>query len=374
MQQQWLWKMRWGDAVLACGAGELPFELRAAARPLKGDRAHVQWGTLTYELESRPAPERAFVWGVPDFPFGKVLVICLMAFGALVMVLRERIAQLERERMQQLALRPQALAPALPRLTRWDDRAAWRHGATTHALAAADLARIRRFPQKVEALGRAEAQGRQMVAMLERSDNLVDFYGTSVLGARSTGAVVGGLIGKRPVDVDSGLGAGGIGLGSRTRHPPQVQAMGMLKMLDSTATGKLSALDSTQALDDGFVEGGTVGGVIGGVSQDVNSPKTQLTLTRVDDDDLTLLDGVPSNTFATRLLRGSTGDVRQCLSGDFTGALDVSLNVSPDGTVSTAHVTGVSGPASDCVRRIVEHFHFRHSQTAQTVTARWNAG
>jgi hypothetical protein len=95
-------------------------------------------------------PPRASPWGVPDWHFVKIATLCLMVFGATLVMIRERIRELAF-----LDLDP-VLVYEPPRPVRWDEHTGWRHARTLHPIPGPALARIHSFPDKVRELKRRE--------------------------------------------------------------------------------------------------------------------------------------------------------------------------------------------------------------------------
>jgi hypothetical protein len=181
-----LWSVSWSGRVVATGTGPVPYELRERVRE----------GLLKCEVSHRAAPRQVTAWRTPDWHFMKMVTLCLMVFGATVVLIRERIAQLE------LESEPGVLVfdPRPPRPVAWSSPEAWRPRRITQPLPSAMLARIHGFADKAKALRKArpvpEPAQFGLLAVLRAADEPADLVltGTAIEGGVA-GGVVGGVVG-----------------------------------------------------------------------------------------------------------------------------------------------------------------------------------
>jgi hypothetical protein len=308
------WTVRWGEVVLATGTGPIPPEYGLPApRVTNGDRAVVRNGPLSAEAVMVRRPMRASRWGTPDLHFVKVLVMCLMAFAAMMVLVRERIAELRLEKVSATDEHDDIFKP-LP--ARWVGHTGFTKSVEKHGspLAAADLARIKRFGSKVKELKQREERLNSLIApsavgvlgllrssALEPSSNVL----TAALEGSSSSGVVGGIAGGEL------YGAGGLGL---------------------RGSGEGIGLGS-----------GTLGTF-----------------------------RVSSRDAATRRVFASARTrVLSCLDG-YEGAMTTDVELFGDGRVKSVSVTGPDESVRRCVARTLEALQFPSGP--ESVSARWTTG
>jgi hypothetical protein len=205
----YFWTVRWGDRVVETGTGPLPAEYGfPQPRVARGDRAVVRSGPFTADVRAAGSPERPFIWGAPDLHFLKVLAMCLMAFGATLVLIRERIEALRLENSVNVI----ALEPS--RHARWHggDLAAFRPAAPARSAVPREVAqRIRDFPARVKAL---KWRKLEQVTLAGSSTAFTVREGVTILDMTAPLEVAIGSIGLRGVGTgEGGLGSSGYGPG-----------------------------------------------------------------------------------------------------------------------------------------------------------------
>ncbi len=322
------WTVRWGDVVVATGTGAIPPEYGLPQpRVVNGDRAVVRNGQLSAEAVRAPRPDRPFLWGLPDLQFAKVLVMCLMAFAAGLVLVRERIAELKVERPDD------ETDIFVPRLARWTGH----HGFTrtsqhAPAIPSKDLERIRGFSRRLkerEAIARLYQRGPVFADVselgdvfavtLERATASNDVAALAGLSSELRGEAFGGLglSGRRP---GGGEGGGGIDLGS---------------------IGDIG-------------HGGGLGGYgHGGLGAGLGSRRSRLHVGAAE--------RLPLERVRPRM--------DYCLRGVSAGTVTTELELFEDGRVKTVTVDGADDDAKRCVMRTLEAVRF--SSGERVVSARW---
>jgi hypothetical protein len=190
-----VWTLSWKGHVVAVGTGLPPH----AEAPLKVEVA--RW--------RRPPP--ASTWGVPDWHFVKIATLCAMVFGATILLIRERIAELAIHEPGLLVYEP-------PRPVAFAPVGAWRGPLKESSpISPAAIQRIQRFRLKLAAvqawqarpafpqpvasrgllriLGSAPGTDVAMLASLSAPSHLSAFRAVGDEEGGIEGGVVGGVIG-----------------------------------------------------------------------------------------------------------------------------------------------------------------------------------
>lgn len=332
------WTVRWGDSVIATGTGRLPPEYGLPQpRVTHGDRAVVRNGNLSAEAVRVPAPPRASRWGVPDLHFAKVLTLCLMTFAAMMVLVRERIAELKLASIE----RPEETDIFHPLPARWVGHAGFTHSSKHDTvLASKDLARIKGIGSKVKDLEHRKqlqdllAPIGAVATLTSSRGELSDVFARVDREAESN--VFGGLTGTSDVGgfgSGSGLGGGavvGVGVGG----------------LGTRGEGSGSGYGGG---------GGAIGiGSLSGYSGRPSDSRPRVGLSTADEH--------------RRVLSRVRGRVADCLA-NFEGSLVTELELFDDGRVKSVTATNASASVQRCVSRVLEPLQF--APGTEDVRATW---
>lgn len=340
------WTVRWGDAVIATGTGRVPPEYGLPQpRVTHGDRAVVRSGNLTAEAVRIPTPPRAPRWGMPDVHFLKIATLCLMAFAAALVLVRERVQELKLAAVE----RPEEADIFHPLPARWVGHTGFTRSAK-HAdvIPARDLARIKRFAGKARALEEREAAKKTLAAFgvlgVLSSSSDVRIFGRDL--DRVEGGVFGGLTGSGASAVGGfgsarGPGLGGLGAGG-----------GGIGTLGTVIEGRGEGGGGGLGLGGLGTRGSGYGG--GGVAADLGSLGGAVGV---------YTDGAENR----RVLARARHEMAECLR-DLHRGLTTELELFDDGRVKSVTM---DAPASvqRCVSRALEPLHFPAG--AEHLTARW---
>lgn len=328
--------------MLATGTGPLPPEYGLPQpRISRGDRAVVRNGNLTAEAVRVQRPPRAFVWGMPDLHFAKIALMCVMTLAAVMVLLRERIAELK---LEQVTHEEDIFRP---RSAHWDTGHAGFTSVTpahANAIPAKDLARIRGFGAKLKersARERAlrEAQAFGMLGLLSAKASA--FESAGLVG--TLGDVEGGVVGGT---MSGAFGAGGLALsGIGEGGGGRGEGIGL---------GSIGTLGHGAGTGFGGPGAGSgMGGLIGGRSgrrlhlDEASTPETRRAFARVQ------------------------SQLGYCLDG-YEGSVSAEVELFGDGRVRTVSVSGPPEAVQRCMSRRLEAVMFPSGTTH--ASARWTTG
>ena len=312
--------------MLATGVGPIPAEYGLPQpRVTHGDRAVVRNGQLSAEAVRAPQPERPFIWGVPDLHFLKVLAMCLMAFAAVMVLVRDRIEDL---RLAKMIVEPETDI-FIPRPARWSGHSGFTHSARHDTvIASKDLERIKGFSSKVKALKDAERfAAPRSAGILAALAEPIELEGNGAFG---------GLRGSGVLGVIGGVPGGTVG---------------------GVVSGEVRGLGGLGTRGSGFGSGGGgtglgVGG-LGSIGISMSSRRrTSLRYASSGDE----------------VLAEASSDLGECLR-EYDGPVNATLELFDDGRVRSATVTGPDEAPSRCVARTLEQLQFNAG--TEQVMARW---